>query len=169
MDRKCPGPTKDDIRQHLKDLTPLIRKNADIIYVWQAGFIGAWGEWHSSRRYLETDAEFKAELLATMLEVLPDNRMIMVRVPRYKREALELLDGVDASVLTEETAFSGTPAARIGHFNDGLLASDTCGGTFPDPPYSNPGNRDYDQFSAESLYLPVDGELFWNDVGGVID
>ncbi|MBL8923141.1 MAG: DUF4832 domain-containing protein [Myxococcaceae bacterium] len=34
---------------HLQQLTPLLAANEDTIAVFQAGFIGAWGEWHSSK------------------------------------------------------------------------------------------------------------------------
>lgn len=34
---------------HLQQLAPLLVANEDAIAVFQAGFIGAWGEWHSSK------------------------------------------------------------------------------------------------------------------------
>ena len=167
---ECPvGPDAKTVLQHLETLKPLLRKHADVIYALEAGFIGAWGEWHSSVNRLSDDLPFTAELLHGILEALPPDRMTMVRVPRYKRQALKLppFDGFEP--LTAETAFSGSPAARIGYFNDGFLAGRDCGGTFPEPPYSQPGNPDFDQMTAESRFLPVDGELFWKDQGGEID
>ena len=37
------------IASHLQQLAPIITANADAIAFFQAGFIGAWGEWHSSK------------------------------------------------------------------------------------------------------------------------
>jgi hypothetical protein len=37
------------IVSHLQQLAPLLSANEDTIAVFQAGFIGAWGEWHSSK------------------------------------------------------------------------------------------------------------------------
>lgn len=37
------------IVSHLQQLAPVLAANADTLAVFQAGFIGAWGEWHSSK------------------------------------------------------------------------------------------------------------------------
>lgn len=36
------------IKRHLEQLKPVLEANADVIPFMRAGFIGAWGEWHSS-------------------------------------------------------------------------------------------------------------------------
>lgn len=41
--------TATQIASHLQQLAPILSTNADAIAVFQAGFIGAWGEWHSSK------------------------------------------------------------------------------------------------------------------------
>ncbi len=41
--------TADQIVAHLAQLKPIFQKNADILPFAKAGFIGAWGEWHSSQ------------------------------------------------------------------------------------------------------------------------
>jgi len=38
------GPTLDRVLQHIEQLGPIIRSNVDVIFVMQAGFVGAWGE-----------------------------------------------------------------------------------------------------------------------------
>ena len=69
--------------------------------------------------------------------------------------------------LSEQEAFGNKPRARIGHFNDGFMAGETHGWTFP-PEGRDPlgKNRDfwYPYLDAESRYLPMDGELFWSDM-----
>src|SRR5207253_8313896 len=34
-----------DIQRHFAQLKPLLDRNAGLITTWQAGFLGAWGEW----------------------------------------------------------------------------------------------------------------------------
>lgn len=164
------GPNLETIVGHIDQLAPIIRENADVIYVMQAGFVGAWGEWHSSAQKLEADHAALAAIVAKVLDALPANRMTQVRVPKYKRWVLSepALDAFRA--LDAESAFSGGPAARIGFNNDGFLAGKTCGGTWPEAPhFSNPGNPEFDYMTQESPYVPVDGELFWADQGGKVD
>ncbi len=159
------GPTMDDIRRHAAQLRPIVREYADVVFVLQAGMVGAWGEWHSSANALESDHANLAEIVATILDLVPLDRMTQIRVPKYKRWALGHHEALSA-----EAAYSGTPASRVGHHNDGFLAGTTDGGTWPEPPHhANPGNPEYDIMTAESPYVPIDGELFWGDQGGKIE
>ena len=82
------GPTLDWILRHIDQLQPLLRRNVDVIYVLQAGFIGAWGEWHSAARIAQDDYVARAAIIKRLLEALPEERMLQVRVPKYKRLAL---------------------------------------------------------------------------------
>ncbi len=164
------GPTMETILGHMAQLAPVLEKNKDVIYVLQAGFVGAWGEWHSSAQHLEQDHKNLAAIMAKLLEILPPDRMTQVRVPKYKRWILEspLLNAYQ--VIGPETAFSGIPAARVGFHNDGFLAGNTCGGTWTEAPlFSSPGNPEFDYMTTESLFVPVDGELFWSDISGRVD
>lgn len=164
------GPTFETILAHIDQLAPVIQKNADVIYVLQAGFVGAWGEWHNSGQHLEKDHAKLAAVVARVLDVLPKDRMTQVRVPKYKRWVLSQPVLAPARALDTTTAFSGTAAARIGFHDDGFLAGKTDGGTWPEPPhYANPGNPEFDTMTDQSAYVPVDGELFWGDQGGKVD
>lgn len=164
------GPTLEDIERHLAQLKPLIRRNADVIFVMQAGFVGAWGEWHSSANRLEADHAILAAVVAGVLDALPPDRMTQVRVPKYKRWVLEQPPLAPYAEVTAGTAHNGTPSSRIGFHNDGFLAGETCGGTWTEPPlFSNPGNPEFDYMTRECPYVPVDGELFWADQGGPVD
>lgn len=164
------GATCDRILAHLDQLAPVIARNADIIAVMQAGFVGAWGEWHSSKHKLEQDHEALSRILAKVLAVLPSERMTQVRVPKYKRWCLEGAALKALARVTAGNAHSGLPAARIGFNNDGFLAGKTCGGTWTEEPFfSNPGNPEFDVMTAESPYLMVDGELFYGDQAGPVD
>ena len=164
------GPTVGRILGHIDQLAPVIAGNSDVIYVLQAGFIGAWGEWHSSARGIENDHGVMAAVISKILDVLPPDRMTQVRVPKYKRWSLGIEGVRDYEPLTAATAHSRSYAARIGYHNDGFLATRDDGGTWPEPPfYGSPGNPEFDAMTVESPYVPVDGELFWSDQEGHID
>ena len=77
---------------HLDQLKPVLQANADVIAFVETGFAGAWGEWHSSTNgFFENTpgggtsitANTRA-LVAKLLEVLPQDRMIALRCPRFK-------------------------------------------------------------------------------------
>jgi len=167
MNRKG-GAKLQRILQHLDQLKPVIERNVDIIFVMQAGFVGAWGEWHNSTNRLEEDHSALAQIMKKILETLPPERATQVRVPKYKKW---VLSGQDMSrELCEKEAHGGKPIARIGFHDDGFLAEGTDGGTWPEPPhYAHPKNPEFDYMTRESPYLPIDGELFWADQGGKVD
>lgn len=154
-----PGPTLERILRHMDQLQDLVARNADVIYVLQSGFIGLWGEFHTSVHGIEKDYRQVATLMNRVLDFLPPNRFTQMRRIRYKENYLKEINAFHP--VTLQNAYSSDPAARIGFFNDGTLAAHHDGATFPDPPYSNPGNDEFDTVCRESAYLPVDGELFW--------
>ena len=111
---------------HLDQLAPLLHANADVIAVMQAGFIGAWGEWHSSTNGLDNDAD-RAAILTAILAALPSSRGVQVRTPMFKAAAFP------GGPLDEATAYDGSARARVGHHNDCFLASDSDFGTYASP------------------------------------
>ena len=153
------GPTAERILAHIRQLTPVVRDNADVIYVLQVGWIGLWGEFHTSVHGLEKDPKTVADIVAATLEMLPPSHPTMMRRMCYRRAALETL-GVGTEV-TSANAWTSDPAARIGFFNDGTLANWWDGGTFTNKPYAESGDEDFDDVARNGRYLPVDGELFW--------
>ncbi len=160
------GPTPDWILRHLDQLEPMLRKNVDVIYVLQAGFVGAWGEWHSAARIAPDDYAARAAIIKRLLEALPEGRMLQVRVPKYKRLALQQPALAAFVEVGPQSAFTNVPAARIGFHDDGFLAGPSDGGTWPEPPhFGQPGNAEFDYMTRESAFVPVDGELFWTDQG----
>jgi hypothetical protein len=128
---------------HIRQLTPLLRANADVIAVLQPGFVGAWGEWHSSTSGL-TAPEARKQIFEALLAALPAERMTMSRRPAFKQEAF-------GGPLTAATAFTGEPLARVGHVNDCFLDGPDDNGT-----YQLPGEADY--VAADSAFVPVGGE-----------
>uniref|UniRef100_A0AB33JS13 DUF4832 domain-containing protein n=1 Tax=Prevotella sp. GTC17262 TaxID=3236797 RepID=A0AB33JS13_9BACT len=136
----------DRILKHLDELKPLFAKNKDVIACAQAGFIGAWGEWYYSTNRLNNTAAYNA-VIKKWLEVLPTDRCVQVRTPKYKQDYLNVKAG-----LTPELAYAGTPAARIAHHNDAFMADENNMGTYADV------KVDKAYIAEEGLYLPIGGE-----------
>jgi hypothetical protein len=142
-DGTSPDAPLDRVLKHIAQLTPLWRANADVIAVLHPGFVGAWGEWHSSTNNL-TDPAARLQIFDAILQALPPDRMTMSRRPSFKKDAY-------GGPLTAATAFSGTPLSRVGHLNDCFLASADDTGT-----YQVPGEE---QFAVDdSAFVPVGGE-----------
>ncbi len=153
------GPCAETVLKHIAQLRPLLHRYQDVIYVLQCGFVGRFGEFHHSFHHLEDDTAFRRELLSAVLEALPERLKTMLRYPRLKREIY------GNTPLSEAEAFSGSPRARIGHFNDYFMGNNNHGGTFGCDGMSL--EEEYRYLDSESRFLPMDGELQWRDMAGV--
>jgi uncharacterized membrane protein YgcG len=121
---------KTQMKAHIDQLRTLLQNNADVIVAMDAGFIGSYGEWSQSGNYgfegsftTQNWADRK-EVLEYLLDALPSNRMIMLRVPGYKQHFY------GTTALNPTTAFTGTYAARLGHHNDAFLSGADDQGTY---------------------------------------
>ncbi len=106
------------VRRHIEQLRPILAKNRDNIFVWQAGFIGAWGEWHSSANNLNTDQN-KAEVIKALLNA--NNNGIYAKLQlRYPGDLMNFRNN------------SSLPhgAASLGMHNDCFMASKDDVGTY---------------------------------------
>jgi uncharacterized protein DUF4832/uncharacterized protein DUF4874 len=137
---------------HLDQLRPYLERNSDVIAVVQAGFIGAWGEWWYTQNFgnegTVTPADWanRKAVVDKLLSVLPDDRMVQVRTPYYKRT----MYGLDP--LPPGQAYDGSANARVGHHNDCFLASPDDFGTYRDP------DVEYPYLAAETRFLAMGGE-----------
>ena len=168
FDGLAEGPTGDRVLEHVRQLTPVVRKNIDVIYCLQIGWIGLWGEFHTSIHGLERDPELVGKVLAATLEMLPEGRFTMMRRMAYRHMALKALG--DDREIDATTAFTSAPHARVGFFNDATLANWHDGATFPAiEPYAAAGHPEFDEVAREGRWMPVDGELFWTEDKGRSD
>ena len=131
------------IRSHLQQLKPVLAAYADVIPFMRAGFIGAWGEWHSSgagnsctgRPGSEACAQAESKRLIVrdaLLENVPATTQIGIRFP------------------ADLMQWYPDPAqqSRLGLHNDCLLAGPSDTGT-----YTRPGQREYVQaLSARTAF-----------------
>lgn len=108
------------VLRHIAQLKPVIAIHSDVIAVWQAGFIGRWGEGHGSTNGLEEPAA-KRRIRDALLAALPKGRLLQWRRP--------------ADLIAWAGEKGGTAKiARIGVHDDCFLASDTDVGTYSDDP-----------------------------------
>lgn len=100
------------ILSHIKQISEVLNRHKDCIAGVQAGMLGVYGEWHSSK-YMD-DVYYRLEVIKTWLDCLDESIFISVRRPKFIRDAEE--HGIDIS--------------RISFYNDGLFASDSDLGTY---------------------------------------
>jgi hypothetical protein len=148
---------------HIRQLTPLLRRNADVIPVLQAGFIGLWGEGYYTDDFAsdpanpgvltEEDWAKRRQVVQALLRALPAKRSLQLRTMAMKQHILGVPTG-EAGALTEEQAHTRSAIARIGHHNDCFLAAPDDWGTF----LSDPLSLDQEYLAQDSRYVPVGGE-----------
>lgn len=134
------------IAQHIDQLKPIFETNKDVIAFVQAGFIGAYGEWHSSSNGLNT-TENERLVLLKLLSALPPEIMVQVRTPGMKQQIFNT-----SLPLSADLAYSAENRSRVGHHNDCFLTGGTDYGT-----YTNI-TLDKLYISNEALYVPTGGE-----------
>ncbi|WP_280151152.1 DUF4832 domain-containing protein [Piscinibacter sp. XHJ-5] len=154
----CIDPPRQTILQHISQLKPYLAANQDVIMAVKAGFVGPWGEWHSST--LSTDAD-RGIILRALLDAVPSNRMVQVRTPSKRHGIFSNSPTVVASNAIGQPngpqPYDGSAESRTGHHNDCFLSSLDDRGTYSEfgtPAYH--AERAYVGFN--SLFTPMGGE-----------
>lgn len=142
--RSYTDPAAHTIQGHLRQLEPVFTLNADVIALFEAGFIGPWGEWHTTS--IAQDYELGREVLLHILSNTPPDRMVVVRYPYLKQRIFALCSDTYATV-NASNAYSPLPVARVGHHNDCFLSSNTDVGTY---------NRGGSTRAQETAYLAAE-------------
>ncbi len=138
------------VLNHINQLSSLFRNNADVIAYVEAGFIGRWGEWHSSTNGL-TSVTNKRKILEALLAAVPKERAVLVRYSKDKKDIFST-----TSAITSSIAFNGTNRSRTGHHNDCFLSASDDSGTYAWPPTTFEAQKNF--LSQENLFLPQVGE-----------
>ncbi len=134
------------VLEHIGQFESIWVQHQDVIAVVQAGFIGAWGEWHSSTNGLDTP-EAKAEIRTALLAAVPDSRMVQFRY-------LPDLETWSPTPVASTGAYDGSAAARTAHHNDCFLATDSDAGTY----WPGDINDHKAYLGAASEFVAVGGE-----------
>ncbi len=147
--------TPDWVEKHIKQLSPYLKKNSDVIYVLEAGFVGVWGEWYYTKNYGNESQHMntnRRRVVDALLANTPEDMFVLFRYPMLKHEYLG-----DSNPLTAEEAFTGTYRARMGHHNDAFLNTYGDMGTYAsDDKNDDPKMRQF--IADETFYLPNGGE-----------
>ncbi|MBO4605584.1 MAG: DUF4832 domain-containing protein [Bacteroidales bacterium] len=125
-------PTQEVINGHVEQLKPFFQKNADVIFVLEAGFIGTFGEWYYTDNYNfdpKTVEDYipRRGLLDRLLAAVPDKRQIAIR---YPGAIISMLDITAADTLTRKTAHNGSILSRLANHNDCFVSSNNDVGTY---------------------------------------
>lgn len=148
---KAPEPKSlDIITGHIAQLSSIFHANEDVLYCIQAGFLGSWGEWHSSYYGGTPSLEARKAVLSALMNAVPGSRTILVRRPMFIR------DMFDNQTISASSAFSGSNLARTGYHNDALLSTADENGTYVQAGY----NRQAELAWSNNLttYTPFVGE-----------
>jgi hypothetical protein len=133
---------------HIAQLKPVLQENTDVIAYLQAGFIGAWGEWHTSSNGLASSIN-RTAIRDALLDAMPKDQFVQFRYPPH-------LMAWSASAPAESSAFNGSAASRSGVHNDCFLASATDVGTYSDNATTRTEQHNYTM--ALSKVSPFGGE-----------
>ena len=142
-------------KRHLEQLKSHLAANADVIYVLEAGFVGAWGEWYYTQNYGNESQHMnnnRRKIIEYLFANAPADRFILFRYPMLKTEYYN-----SSTPLTAEEGFSGSQRARWGCHNDAFLNNWGNDGTYAsDDKDDDPKVRQY--IATETLYVPNGGE-----------
>ena len=72
--------SQEIVLAHIKQLTPIFQKNADVIYLFCMNFIGAYGEWTCMRKPMDYQL-----FVNSVLEAVPEQLRLAMRQPIYKQ------------------------------------------------------------------------------------
>ena len=153
-----PDATLAQVLSHIEQLKPIFEQNVDVINLVELGFIGCWGEQHSSCNGLVdgSDPNEKTwEIIEAMFDAIPQERMIAMRYPKVK--FLYFNNSYNpVEPVSEAEAYTGTMKARWAHHDD----CPTCGewnlGTWQTPRQNAQEILDY--LEQDNLFVAQGGE-----------
>jgi hypothetical protein len=154
-----PSETLGDITTHMAQLKTFMQQNESMIYAVQAGFIGAWGEWHGT--WLEGHRFEQNMVIRELLQNVPASRKILVRETAFKNNAIPAYEGsltYNNGISYVATGFPALPADqvnRIGFHNDWFVLDQSL---HPEWDYRYPDD-DFFQVQREGPGTVVDGEM----------
>lgn len=119
----------EQIEQHMEQLSSVINRHADCVYIMQGNFTGNVGEMNQTNYGSAEDTKTLVEYLSNC--IFP-SIYLSVRTPAQLRGVLE-----SREIPSFSEIYSGTLASRLGLYNDGMLGSVYDLGTYDDTPYTS--------------------------------
>lgn len=143
------------VLRHIEQVKPILQEYSDVIMVYQAGYVGVWGEWYytdnfESRPQTPEEHVLRKKVTDAMLAALPKDRQIALRTPMFTKN-MYTVGNTYADSITVHTAHNGSDRSRISCFNDCFGADKTDQGTFG-------GNESRQMWMRDSRYVFMGGE-----------
>ena len=149
----------------MDQISTLVNRHREAVYIMQGIFIGNWGEMHHSR--FMDDASVK-KLIRHLNDVIDPSIYLSVRTPAQWRMINDLYD-----LPREFPAFGADDSltGRLGLFNDGMLGSESDLGTYgatarrdaTSPSYQGPREEELKFQNDLCRYVPNGGEVIYNN------
>lgn len=152
--KNCEPKSLSIITGHIAQLKDIFYMNEDILYCVQAGFLGPWGEWHSSLYGAVPSLAARKAVLFALMEAVPPSRSILIRRPMFIRDIYA--DQPGGSALAPATAFNQSYLARTGYHDDALLSTASESGTYTDPGFTREDELNW--VDNQNRYVPFTAE-----------
>lgn len=127
--------TEEQIMRHIDQLSPIWDANKDVLNHLQAGFVGCWGEWHTTHcgpsehvTQAGTLTQSGVNIYHKLLTSVPANRMVAFRYPFQTAQVL------GSEHLQPFEYYSGSERARAGMLDDAIAYDSNDRGTFRSDP-----------------------------------
>ncbi len=125
--------TEPQMERHIDQLAPVLAANADVILHLEAGFFGAWGEWHSSPYTAsseESQAPVRYRLVKKLLSSTPSTMPILIRYPIFNYEFAQRTTPPPGCPLPDNCLMTVQDRDRLGFHDDCFLADAADMGTY---------------------------------------
>ncbi len=142
----------DDILRHLDDIKAdgLLTRNAGLITSWEAGFLGAWGEWGPHCSEIQKNQESVRTLMSKILSTAPTGVPVIMRYPWHRDMVAESIRG---PIGFHNDYFAAGYAYRLNEAGERTLNFDVY----------NPRREVYAGVVNVAPSVMVDGEMAWNE------
>lgn len=161
------------VKNHVLQVSPVVNKHTDCVYIIQGAFIGNVGEMNNSNY---SDINQIRQLIETLADSTDPQIYLAVRTPAQLRGILR----TRTPVSSQDSESGDNLASRLGLYNDGMLGNIYDMGTYDDTPITSdssmdePGTREEELLYQYKLcqYVPNGGEVAvdneYNDLDNAI-
>ncbi|WP_432841196.1 DUF4832 domain-containing protein [Dactylosporangium sp. CA-092794] len=125
--------TEPQMERHIDQLAPVLAANADVIMHLEAGFFGAWGEWHESPYTASSDesqAPVRYRLVKKLLSSTPASIPVAIRYPIFNYEFAQRTTPPPGCTLPDNCLLTTQDFDRLGFHDDCFLADSADMGTY---------------------------------------
>jgi chitodextrinase len=125
--------TEPQMERHIDQLAPVLAANSDVIMHLEAGFFGAWGEWHDSPYTAaseQSQAPVRYELVKKLLSSTPATIPVAIRYPIFNYEFAQRTTPPPGCTLPDNCRLTTQDEDRLGFHDDCFLADSADMGTY---------------------------------------